>query len=86
VRTGLEAANDVRIPVHTRNEFETPNRGIAQGCKQWFTVFRESDEQSSHVPIDVDPLGFQELRAAQACQQKHPQTTAGVFVVFLFEA
>jgi hypothetical protein len=59
VRAGLEAANDVRIPVHTRNELETTNRGIAQGCKQWFTVFRESNEQGSHVPIDVDPLGFQ---------------------------
>ncbi len=86
VRAGLEAANDVRIPGHTRNEFETTDRRIAQGCKQWFAVFRESDEQSSHVPIDIDPLRFQEFRAAQPSQQQHPQAMAGVLVVFLFEA
>ena len=67
VRAGLEAANDVWITVHTRNEFETTHRGIAQGCEQWFTVFCESNEQSSHLPIDIDPPRIQEFRAAQPC-------------------
>jgi len=65
---GLEAADDVRVPVHTRNEFETNDRGIAQGCEEWFAVFRESNEQSPPVPIHIDPLCFQEFRAAQTCQ------------------
>jgi hypothetical protein len=65
VRAGLEAANDMRIPINTRNKLETSDRGIAQGCEEWFAVFRESNEQGPHVPIHIDPLCFQKFRAAQ---------------------
>src|SRR5688500_9275337 len=78
--TVLAATDNVRVAVDPQNRLQTGNGCIAQWREQWFAVLGQSNEQRSHIPIDVRPFGFQKLDAAQARQQQKPDGVACVVI------